>query len=72
MDLDGMTRDELIEEIKRLRAIKKTVSESGNDSNSREDTLRDIFERVPVGLYRTSPEGNIIDVNSSTIRILGY
>ncbi|MGA1821282.1 MAG: PAS domain S-box protein [Thermoplasmatota archaeon] len=72
MELDGMTRDELIEEIKRLRSVYDTAGRSGNVPNSREETLRDIFERVPVGLYRSSPEGNIIDVNSSTIRILGY
>ena len=32
----------------------------------------DIFEYVPVGLYRASPEGRYLDANPYTARMLGY
>ncbi|MGB8952552.1 MAG: PAS domain S-box protein [Candidatus Aminicenantales bacterium] len=38
---------------------------------SREE-LRNLFDRVPVGLYRTTPEGKRIDGNPAVIQILGY
>ncbi len=36
------------------------------------DTYRDLFERVPVGLYRSTPNGRIVDVNPALVRMLGY
>jgi PAS domain S-box-containing protein len=33
---------------------------------------RALFERIPLGLYRTSPSGQIIDANPALIKILGY
>src|SRR5206468_9785800 len=37
-----------------------------------EERLRGLFERVPVGIYRTTPEGRILDVNRALITMLGY
>jgi len=37
-----------------------------------EKRYRSLFEGVPVGLYRTSPAGKILDVNAALIDILGY
>jgi len=37
-----------------------------------EDTYYDLFERVPVGLYRSTPAGEIVDVNPALVRMLGY
>lgn len=31
-----------------------------------------LFERVPVGLYRTTPEGRILDANPAFVDMLGY
>jgi PAS domain S-box-containing protein len=31
-----------------------------------------LFERVPIGLYRTTPEGQILDANPALIEMLGY
>lgn len=31
-----------------------------------------LFERLPVGLYRTTPDGRILDVNEAMVRLLGY
>lgn len=33
---------------------------------------RELFQEVPVGLYRSTPEGKIIDVNPAFARILGF
>ena len=33
---------------------------------------QELFERVPIGLYRTTPDGAILDVNPALIRMLGY
>jgi PAS domain S-box-containing protein len=40
----------------------------------RESTERfhSLFDGVPVGLYRTTPEGQIVDVNTALVQILGY
>ena len=37
-----------------------------------ESKYRALFERIPVGLYRTSLSGEIIDANPALIKILGY
>jgi len=33
---------------------------------------RELFAHVPIGLYRTTPSGRIIDVNPALLRMLGY
>lgn len=33
---------------------------------------RELFNRVPLGLYRTTPEGEIVDVNPALVQMLGY
>lgn len=37
-----------------------------------ENRYRTLFEGVPMGLYRTTPEGRILDVNPELVYILGY
>jgi PAS domain S-box-containing protein len=37
-----------------------------------ENKYRALFEGVPVGLYRTSPEGEILDLNPTMVRMLGF
>jgi diguanylate cyclase (GGDEF)-like protein/PAS domain S-box-containing protein len=37
-----------------------------------EERYHSLFEGVPVGLYRTTPEGRMLDANSALVRILGY
>lgn len=38
----------------------------------REEGYRSLLEGVPVGVYRTSPEGNILEANRSLVEMLGY
>lgn len=37
-----------------------------------EARYRTLFERVPVGLYRTTPDGQILDANPALLEMLGY
>jgi PAS domain S-box-containing protein len=37
-----------------------------------EDRYRDVFENVPIGLYRSAPDGRHIDVNPAMVQILGF
>ncbi len=40
--------------------------------NGDSQLYRELFARVPVGLYRTTPGGDIVDVNPALVRMLGY
>ncbi|MFH0976474.1 MAG: PAS domain S-box protein [Spirochaetota bacterium] len=37
-----------------------------------EKRYRDLFDSVPVGIFRTSSEGRILDANTALVHILGY
>ncbi|MBW2563058.1 MAG: PAS domain S-box protein, partial [Deltaproteobacteria bacterium] len=37
-----------------------------------EEHYRSLFDGVPVGLYRTTPDGNILDANPTLVEMLGY
>ena len=37
-----------------------------------EKRYRNLFERVPIGLYRTAPDGRILDANQAMAQMLGY
>jgi PAS domain S-box-containing protein len=37
-----------------------------------EERHRSLFNRVPIGLYRTKPDGQIVDANPALVRLLGY
>lgn len=37
-----------------------------------EEQIHNLFERVPVGIYRTTPEGQILDANPAMVEMLGY
>jgi PAS domain S-box-containing protein len=37
-----------------------------------EEKSRAMFENLPVGIYRTTPEGRILDANTALIQMLGY
>jgi PAS domain S-box-containing protein len=37
-----------------------------------ENRYRSLFDGVPVGLYRSTPSGHILDANAAMIKMLGY
>jgi PAS domain S-box-containing protein len=47
----------------------KRAAEALRESEKR---YRDLFNSIPIGLYRTTPEGSILDVNPTMLEILGY
>jgi PAS domain S-box-containing protein len=56
---------QLLSESKSRRKMVEALRES-------ERRYRTLFERVPVGLYRTTPQGTILDANPSLVEMLGY
>ena len=40
--------------------------------HEREERYRSLFERVPVGLYRTTPDGQVLDVNPALVEMLDF
>ncbi len=63
-DILGFVSDQVAMAIERKRA-EEAIQES-------ENRYRTLFEGVPMGLYRTTLEGRILDVNPTLIKILGY
>ena len=39
---------------------------------SSEERYRGLFDGIPVGLYRTTPDGKIVDANLAQVQMLGY
>jgi len=37
-----------------------------------ERRYRELFERVPVGIYRTTPEGEFLDANPAFLKLIGF
>lgn len=56
---------QLLAEARLHREAVKALRES-------EERYRTLFERVPVGLYRTTPDGRILDANPALVEMLGY
>lgn len=40
--------------------------------NASEARFRDLFDSIPTALYRTSPEGRILETNQALVDLLGY
>jgi len=56
---------ELAEQIAERKQAEQALHES-------EGQYRTLFERIPVGLIRTSPEGTILDANPGLVEMLGF
>ncbi|MCX7982155.1 MAG: PAS domain S-box protein [Syntrophales bacterium] len=56
---------ELSENLGRLRKTQEALRES-------EAHYRGLFEGIPIGLFRSSPEGKLLDVNPALIELAGY
>ena len=57
--------EDLAREVQERRRAEEALKES-------EVRYRSLFERVPVGLYRTMPDGRILDANPALVQMLGY
>ena len=59
----------------RLRGVLTDVTavRAASDAlRSSEQRYHSLFDRVPVGLYRTTPDGRMIDANPVLVQLLGY
>ena len=56
-------------EAKQHRDKRRQAEEGLRESEQR---YRGLFEGVPTGLYRSTPSGQLLDVNPAMIRMLGY
>ena len=55
--------------------IKRTIDKREKFERSlveSEQRYRSLFENMPIGLYRTNPEGQILDTNQALVDMLGY
>jgi PAS domain S-box-containing protein len=59
------TEAKLKKEIEERKRVEEALSES-------EERFRGIFENATIGLYRTTPEGQILIANPTLVRMLGY
>jgi PAS domain S-box-containing protein len=73
------TREQLINELAELHQRITELEVRENEGKRVEKGLRDseslyrsLFDHIPVGLYRTTPAGQILDANPALIQMLGY
>jgi len=59
------TNIELKKEIEERKRAEKALSES-------EERFRGIYENATIGIYRTTPDGQIVMANPALVRLLGY
>jgi PAS domain S-box-containing protein len=61
------------DELRRYREhLEELVEERTAELRESEERYRTLFDGVPVGLYRTTPEGQILDLNLAAVQMLGY
>lgn len=60
---------------RRLRGVAINISDRKrmeDDLHVEKERFRSLFEGVPVGLYRTTPQGKFIVANGALVRMMGY
>jgi PAS domain S-box-containing protein/putative nucleotidyltransferase with HDIG domain len=63
--IDGENICGMFQDLSEERLAAEAVKES-------EERYKMLFERVPIGLYRTTPSGKLLEVNQAFIELLGY
>jgi len=54
-----------LEDVTHRRQMEEALRES-------EERFRNIFENAPIGIYRTTPDGQVIMANATLVEMLGY
>jgi PAS domain S-box-containing protein len=65
MDEKEPTRELVVVDVRHYKKVKKALHES-------EGRYRQLFENVPIGIYRTTPDGRIIDANPALVKMAGF
>lgn len=70
---ENMTRLPIaVDEALRLKQLKHEGMETQKALTESEERFRNLYEKAPIGLYRTTPEGKIISANQALFKMLGY
>ncbi|OHB59211.1 MAG: hypothetical protein A2167_07505 [Planctomycetes bacterium RBG_13_46_10] len=80
MSDEHKSKAELLQELntlrKRICELEQTNQACGelveSNPNNLEKQFRELSENIPVGVYRTTPDGRIIMANSSLVQMLGF
>jgi PAS domain S-box-containing protein len=81
MEVQDMTRDQLVDEVAKLRRRVGELETETSEHKRAESTLkeseqkyRSLVENINVGIYRATPgtHGRYVEVNSAMVRIFGY
>jgi PAS domain S-box-containing protein len=65
MDEKENTKELIVVDVKHYKKVKKALCES-------EERYRQLFENVPIGIYRTTPDGLILNANPALVTMLGF
>lgn len=52
--------------------LSSRFTQAVQDKERSEKKYRNLFERIPVGIYRTTPDGEILEANPALAQMLGY
>ena len=63
---------QLKENARNLTRMVAELTQAENALRESEARYRSLFDRVPVGLYRTTPNGQILDANLAFAQLFGY
>lgn len=55
-----------------LRSTMGKLRKTREELSRAQASYRDLFNRIPLGLFRTTPEGQILDANKALVQMLGF
>ncbi|MBC8446936.1 MAG: PAS domain S-box protein [Chloroflexi bacterium] len=74
-ELEVRVQERTADLVKANEALRAEISERERAEEAlrqSEERYRSLFDRVPVGLYRTTSGGQVVDVNPALVQMLGY
>lgn len=63
---------ELLKRIEELEQSNRLLQQTIQDLKERENHFSSLLAGIPVGLYRTDPDGQILEANPALVEMLGY
>ena len=67
--------DELVSQRRKPPDFEQTEASQQNSEDALKESealYHSLFDGIPIGLYRTTPEGRFLAVNSTMVKMLGY